>query len=291
MTTLTKIGRDDIIWGFAGPPYSGFNFWMGDQLINKLNFCVKYGFKSTSIGLNEIDDPQRRDEILPIIQDNNMKMTTHFSLNFMAEDKEAEKAKIGPFLEKLEEYGPMLNILGVQSGTGHCTRYTRTPSMEDQWDWAEDVYTPLSQGCHDLGYSWCIENHVDYFVADLVKLARRIPHMGINIDTGNCLNIGEDAVAAAELAAPYIVATHLKDFIPVPNPGNLSLDMQGCVLGEGFAGIDTIFRILMEKNPHPERIAMQWEAIKPKDWPKTDIEFIEDCWVNINKIIDDYFKE
>ena len=150
MTTACKISRNDILWGFAGPPYAGFNFWMGDQLINKLNFCIRFGFKSTSISLSEIDDPERRDQILPLIKDNNLQMTTHFSVKFMTEDKEAEKRKIDVFLES-----PRFPVCSVLSGPIHQKRTDTIQKFPDSVRTADpfaQIWVPALSGAAAVSF-------------------------------------------------------------------------------------------------------------------------------------------
>ena len=65
-----------------------------------------------------------------------------------------------------------------------------------------------------LGINVAIENHLDFTIEELVQLIRRIdsPHVGVLFDIGNGIATLDDPIESAELLAPYVMATHYKDF-------------------------------------------------------------------------------
>ncbi|MFW5789599.1 MAG: hypothetical protein ACOCW3_06650, partial [Spirochaetota bacterium] len=46
-------------------------------------------------------------------------------------------------------------------------------------------------GLAEIGLPLAWENHRDYYVSDVVELCRRVPNMGLFLDTGNTYLIGE----------------------------------------------------------------------------------------------------
>jgi sugar phosphate isomerase/epimerase len=65
-----------------------------------------------------------------------------------------------------------------------------------------------------LGIVIGVENHLDFTVAELRDLVRKIdsPHVGIVFDVGNTIGTLDDPAEAADLLGPHVVATHFKDF-------------------------------------------------------------------------------
>jgi sugar phosphate isomerase/epimerase len=65
-----------------------------------------------------------------------------------------------------------------------------------------------------LGITIGIENHLDFTIEELYHLVKKIdsPQIGVLYDVGNGIGTLDDPVEAAELLAPYTVATHYKDF-------------------------------------------------------------------------------
>jgi sugar phosphate isomerase/epimerase len=62
-----------------------------------------------------------------------------------------------------------------------------------------------------------IENHIDYNSEEILWLLKEVdsPYFGVNFDSGNFLRVLDDPVKAMEKLAPYVMATHIKDMLPV----------------------------------------------------------------------------
>jgi sugar phosphate isomerase/epimerase len=58
-----------------------------------------------------------------------------------------------------------------------------------------------------------IENHGDLRMTELIEIVRAVSsdNVGICFDNGNCLRVGDQPLAAARAAAPYVLMVHLKD--------------------------------------------------------------------------------
>jgi 3-oxoisoapionate decarboxylase len=65
-----------------------------------------------------------------------------------------------------------------------------------------------------LGVNVALENHLDFTIDELVQLIRRVnsPNVGVLYDIGNGISTLDDPIESAEKLAPYILATHYKDF-------------------------------------------------------------------------------
>ncbi len=70
-----------------------------------------------------------------------------------------------------------------------------------------------------------VENHQDATSWDLVNLCERVgsPRVGVTLDTGNPLAVGESVEAFVERVEPYLVNVHLKDYHLFPTPEGFRL--------------------------------------------------------------------
>ncbi|GIX07812.1 MAG: xylose isomerase [Candidatus Poribacteria bacterium] len=98
-----------------------------------------------------------------------------------------------------------------------------------------------------LGVSLALENHQDADSDDLRSLCERIgsPVIGVNLDVGNALAVGEDPLEFAKKVAPFLKNVHLKDYQMVRSPEGYRLVR--CAVGEGVVDWPGIFQILEEQ--------------------------------------------
>jgi sugar phosphate isomerase/epimerase len=68
------------------------------------------------------------------------------------------------------------------------------------------------------GIKLAIENHIDYNADEILWLINEVgsKNFGVNFDSGNFLRVLDDPVKAMEKLAPHVMATHIKDMLPVP---------------------------------------------------------------------------
>jgi sugar phosphate isomerase/epimerase len=136
-----------------------------------------------------------------------------------------------------------------------------------------EVLTPLARGCRELGVRVGIENHNDYLVTDLIELCDQVPNLGIFWDTGNSCMTGETPLVVSRQVVPYVVGTHFKDFTCYPDTKELKLVVTGASLGDGDVGLEQIYRDLIELNPAPEKLVMEFELVPdPKLNPLESLE-------------------
>jgi len=75
-------------------------------------------------------------------------------------------------------------------------------------------YKQLLAKARPLGIQLGVENHLDFTTEELLEFVRAAdaPNSGVIFDVGNGIGTMDDPVESAEVLAPYILATHYKDF-------------------------------------------------------------------------------
>jgi sugar phosphate isomerase/epimerase len=106
------------------------------------------------------------------------------------------------------------------------------------------ILVDLCNQAEKLGVEIAVETHCDLPVDYLLKLLKRVdsPTLGVVLDTGNIVRIGEDLQESTRLLAPYVKMLHVKDLLltnaPIGDPGGLwispsigegDLDIKGCL--------------------------------------------------------------
>ncbi len=276
-----------MIWGYAGVWPGEFKVWDGDRTMNTLRFLVEHGFRSTGAPLGELDDPARRDEIGQFVAEHDLALTPHLGVRgvpgrFFDPDVDAVRRAIDASVEAIRRHRDVVRAPIVTFGVGPYHRFMDSPSLDEQLDRLADVLPPAAAACHEMGCPLGIENHGDYYCDDLVELCRRVPHLGIFLDTGNTYLIGERSLPACRAAAPYTIGTHFKDHVVHPNPKTLSFEIEGAALGAGHVGLADIWDMLRRHAPAAEKLVMQWELVPPKDMDP--FECLEASWAFIRSL-------
>lgn len=111
------------------------------------------------------------------------------------------------------------------------------------------VVRELSPILRDLDLKLAFENHADATVDELIGMIEQVGQdvMGICLDTGNLVITLDDPLPAGRRAAPYTIATQIKDGIVV-------FDEQGMVfnarpLGEGVVALPAILEAIAAYHP------------------------------------------
>ncbi|MDQ3539818.1 MAG: sugar phosphate isomerase/epimerase [Chloroflexota bacterium] len=128
---------------------------------------------------------------------------------------------------------------------------------------------PLAE---DLGITIAIENHggVDLLATELRALIEAIgsEFVRVCLDTGNPPYAAEDAVLAAEILAPYIVTTHLRDTrIWATEDGAM---VQWAPMGEGNVDLRRIVEIVERHTPDSAMDLEIITGVAPKAIPYFD---------------------
>ena len=99
------------------------------------------------------------------------------------------------------------------------------------------------------GIKLAIENHIDYNADEILWLLQEVnhKHFGVNFDSGNFLRVLDDPVKAMEKLAPYVMATHIKDMLPVRGVAVDEWYFFSCVpTGEGLIDNQRIAQLLVD---------------------------------------------
>ena len=101
------------------------------------------------------------------------------------------------------------------------------------------------------GVKLAIENHIDYNSDEILWLLKEVDHpsFGVNFDSGNFLRVLDDPVKAMEKLAPYVLATHIKDMLPVKGVAVDEWYFFSCVpTGNGLIDNQRIAQLLVDHN-------------------------------------------
>ncbi|CAL1519646.1 sugar phosphate isomerase/epimerase family protein [Chitinophaga sp. MM2321] len=96
-----------------------------------------------------------------------------------------------------------------------------------------------------------VENHIDYNSDEILQLVKDVnsPFFGVNFDSGNFLRVADDPVKAMKKLAPYVLATHIKDLMPVKGVPVDEWYFFSCVpAGLGLVENVRLARLLKENN-------------------------------------------
>lgn len=116
---------------------------------------------------------------------------------------------------------------------------------------------PLAE---ELGVRIAVENHLDLRAAEMAELVHRVGSdwLGVCLDTGNPFALLEDPIETAEVLAPCVFTTHLKEFRLTLRPEGLVV--RGVPLGEGDVPNAAILPILRERGPLGDELALNLET-------------------------------
>lgn len=263
-------------WGYAGVWHGDFRCWDGDDFMNRLKFLVDHGFHSTALWGAGLEQPGRLQQVADYANAHGLRFSPGFHCKYITDTPDQILRTVDATLQQIDELRKHLKICNVHTNVGPYHRFMREPSLEFQMERLRLALTPLAAGLHEMGIPLGLENHCDFYGSDLAELCRAVPHLGVQLDTGNFANIGERAPEACRAVAPYVVSTHLKDFYLGSNEQALSFECKGASLGAGDVGLREIITDLLRLHPAPETIDFQWEWIP--DATCSAFESIERSW-------------
>ncbi|MEK7767528.1 MAG: sugar phosphate isomerase/epimerase family protein [bacterium] len=266
-------------WGYALVWAGQFLTRDADPLMARLKFLAHYGLTTTGVGLDELDrlSPAQRDGLRGYLAAHDVRLPLIVGAGWLAPDRAALRRRTDELLGKLERYAPLARCPLVTTGGGTVHRFTRAPALPGQMDLLAEALAPVAARCHALGIPFGIENHGDYYCSDLAALCRRVPHLGIFLDTGNTYLIGEAPLPAVREAAPFTVGTHFKDHVVAPRPEArpLHFEVGAAVIGEGDVPLREAYDLLLRFAPDPGRLTMEIELIPPSFKGNDPVEAFE----------------
>lgn len=132
----------------------------------------------------------------------------------------------------------------------HLTRYEHKQPWKDHMSATIQLLKKLAPVLREHGSRLNIENHGDATTSDLIRITQKIGEdiIGICLDTGNLLVLGEDPVMASERAAPYVHLTHAKDAILFFCDKGIC--RQGRAPGSGIVDWSKVLGNLSKQNPN-----------------------------------------
>jgi len=104
----------------------------------------------------------------------------------------------------------------------------------------------LLPAAQDHGIVLALENHIDLTADEMVELISTLdsPWLGVCLDTGNNVRLGEDPLVVAEKLAPFTRATHIKDVWGRPGDPREFAYWPSVPLGKGVVDIAQVIRFL-----------------------------------------------
>lgn len=142
----------------------------------------------------------------------------------------------------------------VRTTISRCLEGDRSRFGYEGWkQHLEALVQPLKEAAAragDAGVSVGIENHQDICSWELVWLCERVgsPHLGVVMDCGNALAVGEHPAAFAERVMPYLKHVHLKDYVVHPSPSGWQFVR--CPIGEGVVDFADLIARFAVGAPH-----------------------------------------
>jgi len=105
---------------------------------------------------------------------------------------------------------------GILRIVGSSLKY-RDERHEPQLKRLIKILKEVAEEAESYDLKLAYENHIDYTSDEILGLIEKVgsESLRVNFDSGNALRMFEDPLEAARKLAPYTVATHIKDRIPI----------------------------------------------------------------------------
>lgn len=236
-----------------------------DQIETWFRWAADMGIDSLELGVGRKDRSEFVDRVSKAMETYRMDVELGYGLQVGEDDSRRATEEFHSFVEEV------CRPLGVRIVTVvspfHGGRWLKDPPLEVQMDRLANALSQLTPGAERSGIRIGIENHADYRCSELVSLIERVgsPNLGIKLDTGNAYCALEEPLQAAKDAAPYTVATHLKDQIVEAEPCNRGkpgglLALSDCAMGQGHVDLPRVVQLLAEHGPLGDDLTLTLEA-------------------------------
>ena len=137
---------------------------------------------------------------------------------------------------------------------------------EQQLEKLADWFKQAMKEAELVGIKLAIENHIDYNANEILWLLQEVNHsdFGVNFDSGNFLRVLDDPVKAMEKLAPFVMATHIKDMLPVRGVAVDEWYFFSCVpTGEGLIDNQRIAQLLVDQD-YDGFFAVETDTLHPR---------------------------
>ena len=229
--------------------------WQGWNAFQMLEYCAQLGLENVQFSerrfLESLDDKylrslKRRANELGISIEVGMLSFDRYSCLFQPEYGTAE--------QQLIDMMNVANRLGspiVRCVLGNQTDRMGPISFDKHMEEGVRILRAVSSFAKDMEITIAVENHggVDFLARELKVFVEEAGSdtVGVCLDTGNPVMAGEDPVLSAEVLAPYIVSSHIRDSrVWEATQGAIA---QWVPVGEGCVDIPRILDILSENAP------------------------------------------
>lgn len=251
-----------MLWGMtSGGWMSGLTAHAEDEYRAQIALLAEYGLHATSwraAALMEME-PARRDEIAELLREHDVSVGLGVGVDLFSDDRHQIEERTRDAVRAVRTLAGLMRTKVCHTGINRrFHHYSRDLPVAEQIDILSETMAPLAAACAEEGCPLVVHK-VAHFGSDLAELCKRVPGLGILLDTANCFLVGEPPLTAARACAPYTYATHFKDSYVSPSFSPMALRVRGAVPGSGDARLRETYRILMEDAPEPDGLVMQFE--------------------------------
>lgn len=256
-----------MVWAYGCPWYGDFPRLDGDPLFNKLKLLKSWGLNGTGIELGAVDamNDEYREKVGAFLAENDMHLRPGVWYDYLNTPHDEAQRCADDLAEKLGKYRDLLRARACITKAGRpAHRFDRSMPLDVRLERLSRAIAPLSQACWDLDVPVGINNQGDFYCSDLVELCEQTPHLYIYLDTSNVHWVGEQALPAFQVAAPYVVGTHWRD--EYVHPGLTKpqrVELSGAVIGEGDVPLRECYDLILRHSPFVDRMMMEIELIRP----------------------------
>ncbi len=182
---------------------------------------------SDPVALKELRARLVEDQIVPMVYGRSLFLTPH---------PEEQAEQVHEACRQLE----VMAALGIRVAEFDCHlngRLTREGNIQT----AIRMLRDLGQAARSLGIAICQENYDTFTSAELVRICAEtgLDNVGLNVDTGNWLVLGEDPVKATARCTPYVIHAHVRDYHLTDHY------FRSVPLGQGQVGLERVLPHLL----------------------------------------------
>lgn len=231
--------------------------WQAWDAFGLLDYAARIGLDNVhfserrnlaSLEVDYLTSLKRRADELGLAIEVGMGSFNRFSASFRAEAGSGE--------EQLSQLLNAAKIVGspvVRCFLGNQKDRTGAVSIQQHLEECARTLRAVAPLARDLGVKVAVENHggVDLLARELRGLVEEVGFdtVGVTLDTGNPAYAGEDPVVTAEVLAPYVISSHVRDTrVWAVEQGAMA---QWVTLGQGNVDLPRILKILAERAPNP----------------------------------------
>lgn len=229
----------------------------------------RFGYKGVDLrcasGRNvSVDSPPKELEALKRLFDaNGIEISSLLAYNLRGDKREAGWDAVTQDIIAHVELANRLGVANVRVNAG-------SPSEESNWvAYLDGFAMALRRTLAEAGgVTLNMQNHPGApNVAQVVRLAEMVDdeRFGIGFSPDHCIDMGEDVIEAAKLAAPWVRQLHLADRVRLPD-GKL----KACLVGEGIVPNREVLDVLRGRG-FDGWVSFKWEKPTYPDLPDADV--------------------